>query len=53
MTRRHPRTTREAFRDADYANAIERHTRTGYPALWWVLVCAIGLAALFLVGVTA
>lgn len=46
-----PRTQSEAFKDADYANAIEMPVKGDYDYVWAVLVCLISLffvAALFI-----
>lgn len=45
------KTASEAFKDADYANAIEVHQKTDYDYVWVVLVCLICMgfvAALFI-----
>ena len=45
------KTASEAFKDADYANAIEIHQKTDYDYVWVVLVCLITMgfvAALFI-----
>lgn len=38
------KTASEAFKDADYANAIEVHQKTDYDYVWVVLVCLICIA---------
>jgi len=45
-TRKHPRSIREAFRDADYASSVERTRVNGHRAVNWAL--ALGAAAIFL-----
>lgn len=51
--KRFPRTTAEAFRDAEYANPWDIQQPTGYPLSWWVVVIAAGLVGLLIAGVTA
>ena len=37
------RTASEAFKDAQYANAIEGHQKADYDYVWAVLVCLVSL----------
>jgi hypothetical protein len=46
-TRKHPRSMREAFRDADYASSVERTRVNGHRAVNWAL--ALGSVAIFFV----
>ena len=45
-TRKHPRSMREAFKDADYASAVERTRVNGHRAVNWAL--ALGAVAIFI-----
>lgn len=44
---RYPRTLGEAFKDASYADPIERPARTPYPRILWIAL-AIGFIAALL-----
>lgn len=50
-TKRHPRSTREAFQDADYASAIERPRSAGHTAANLAMVLGAVVVALVLIGV--
>jgi hypothetical protein len=44
-TRTFPRTSRDAFKGLDYSCSVERPAPTDYPAMWWVCLVLIGIAA--------
>jgi hypothetical protein len=50
---RFARTAAEAFKDASYATAIERHRPASYGAAWWVAFGVISIFGMVVVGVTA
>jgi hypothetical protein len=49
---RFARTAAEAFKDASYATAIERHRPASYGAAWWVAISLIGVVGLVLAVAT-
>ena len=50
-TRKYPRSTREAFQDADYASAIERPRSAGHTAANLAMVLGAVVVALVIFGV--